>query len=1022
MKKDKGDEDSSVGWTYNGKEEEWDSFDRRMTRFMRKKLDLFGEKLWLGEIPELKTMDKKMFGDHVLAVYQAIRITLPREAKELIKKDSEFFKKSWHLQWLARQANLMVDQIEDHAKGQAEVEVVNYSGDKKMIRMHLYKQFGAGSGGDIHSQELEYEKGMPDGNGLAFKPGMDITVKLRQLEGRKIYFWKMCEPAKRLKYVFCQEPKLVRIVLEHINDDYKACVDRLLDYVKVKKLIDATKTKGPKKEVDLPSTLDRSFNDDWLPSWANLQACLIEEYRNFMKEGKFPSGKSAKGLDKIPVAFGALEDIVCYACGQKAHKAGDPNCKAGPYEVASIAPKEFRDRREAKKRKSEGGAQQGNDKKNKATGGKKPCFDFAKGICKRGAACRFEHEKAAGEKGKGKMFNPKQKKAIKIMLAAAVKKNLSDLAKKGRAKKDKDKSSDDESDFAAALAPFFLAPCTNKIPRHPMKSKNIVMSTNLHDVDNSCGIDSDAGLSISTLESDFAWLDKSPESVDSLGAPSGISGGSSEIGGIGPMVIRALSGEYLIDPNGVYLKSSKGQPNFRVLATQRLKSLGVRCVGCFNDTDDDVLQDRVSGRTIKLTEEGQANKSILVLSTQKVPKVPITNVFRQIVADIAKGNRTSLVTSLSDDKSPDADQSSSKPVNKAQRKVRHDGNKVLLFNVAKCSVEERSRLYVRRFGYCDSNLLTRMCKDPDFGELPNLCVLNEDNPVKDASKFRKLTHHRTDPAISQRFPCWGRTYVDGYGGGQSMGEESYDGAIGGYLFKCPTTGDAHHKLYASHEQFPAAVFQFLTHVEGEGHRCYELYVDTFAVNISAELEEVVAMFQCKVVPISVGTPQELAFVETAHRVIAGRSRAMLAGAPHLPGWCWALSDKHAVYVGRYLPQSSRNWKSAHFLNTGRVPDWRNLSIHVFGAPCRFAELSGPVHKRSEVTIEGFFVGVQHPMILILRKSDMKLLSCSRKKCVVYESAYICPLANSPDDLRRATEKHVDDEDEPAIKKRKQGRQ
>jgi hypothetical protein len=160
-----------------------------------------------------------MFGDHVLTVYQAIRITLPREAKELIKKDSEFFKKSWHLQWLARQANLMVDQIEDHAKGQAEVEVVNYSGDKKMIRMHLYKQFEAGSGGDIHSQELEYEKGMPDGNGLAFKPGMDITVKLRQLEGRKIYFWKMCEPAKRLKYVFCQEPKLVRIVLEHINDD-----------------------------------------------------------------------------------------------------------------------------------------------------------------------------------------------------------------------------------------------------------------------------------------------------------------------------------------------------------------------------------------------------------------------------------------------------------------------------------------------------------------------------------------------------------------------------------------------------------------------------------------------------------------------------------------------------------------------------------------------------------------------------------------------------------------------------------
>ena len=159
-----------------------------------------------------------------------------------------------------KEASLMVDHIEDHAQGQAEVEVVNYSGDKKVIRMHLYKQFGAGSGGDIHSQELDYEKGMPDGNGVAFKPGMDITIKLRQLEGRKIYFWKMCEPAKRKKYVFCQEAKLVRIVLEHINDDYKTCVDRLLDYVKVKKLVDASsKGKASSSVTDLPNSLDSSF-------------------------------------------------------------------------------------------------------------------------------------------------------------------------------------------------------------------------------------------------------------------------------------------------------------------------------------------------------------------------------------------------------------------------------------------------------------------------------------------------------------------------------------------------------------------------------------------------------------------------------------------------------------------------------------------------------------------------------------------------------------------------------------------
>jgi thiol-disulfide isomerase/thioredoxin len=75
----------------------------------------------------------------------------------------------------------------------------------------------------------------------------------------------------------------------------------------------------------------------------------------FIKDGKFPSGKVAKGNDKLPVAFGAVQDFTCYACGLKGHKSGDPSCKAGPFDVASNAPKDYKDRKEAKKRKAAGG-------------------------------------------------------------------------------------------------------------------------------------------------------------------------------------------------------------------------------------------------------------------------------------------------------------------------------------------------------------------------------------------------------------------------------------------------------------------------------------------------------------------------------------------------------------------------------------------------------------------------------------------------------------------------------------------
>ena len=340
---------------------------------------------------------------------------------------------------------------------------------------------------------------------------------------------------------------------------------------------------------------------------------------------------------------------------------------------------------------------------------------------------------------------------------------------------------------------------------------------------------------------------------------------------------------------------------------------------------------------------------------------------------------------------------------------------MLIFNEAKCTDEERSRLYVRRLGFCSSNLFPKMMKDPDIGYLPKLIPLNEDNPISDAAKFKKKSHVRTPTEISMTKKCWAKVYVDGYGGGSSMGCESYEGAIGGYLFVCSTTGDVHHKLYASHEQFPAAMFQFLTHVESEGHRCHEIYCDTFSVNISKEIEEILGLFQLKLVPVSAGTPQEVSFVETAVRVIAARSRAMMLGAPHLPKWCWALADKHAVLVGRLLPQSTRQWKSAYFLNRKIAPDWRNLSIHVFGAPCQYASVEGPIHKRASRTEEGFYVGVQHPMVLVLRKHDFKLISCSRKKIIVYESIYTLPLSISSSQF----EKHIRQESDQGESKESQ---
>ena len=100
MSKEMKDESSGVNWTYGGGEEEWDAFDRRMVRYMRGKLDVFGERLWKGEIEDLSKLAKQEFANYVLMVYESLRIAQPKLAKELKRKAvAEKFNGNYVMAW-----------------------------------------------------------------------------------------------------------------------------------------------------------------------------------------------------------------------------------------------------------------------------------------------------------------------------------------------------------------------------------------------------------------------------------------------------------------------------------------------------------------------------------------------------------------------------------------------------------------------------------------------------------------------------------------------------------------------------------------------------------------------------------------------------------------------------------------------------------------------------------------------------------------------------------------------------------
>ncbi len=163
---------------------------------------------------------------------------------------------------------------------------------------------------------------------------------------------------------------------------------------------------------------------------------------------------------------------------------------------------------------------------------------------------------------------------------------------------------------------------------------------------------------------------------------------------------------------------------------------------------------------------------------------------------------------------------------------------------------------------------------------------------------------------------------------------------------------------------------------------------THFLNISAAVEEVLALFQVQLMLVSTGTLQEMTVAESRVKVIKSMSTAMLTRDPHLVKKCWALSDKYTVMVLDYLPQQNRNKHCSFHLRTWRCVDWDLIQLKVFGTPFLYSDPNGPIHKRAPIALEGYFLGCQWPAVLVKREEDGKIILVSRQKVGVNESIYI----------------------------------
>jgi hypothetical protein len=468
------------------------------------------------------------------------------------------------------------------------------------------------------------------------------------------------------------------------------------------------------------------------------------------------------------------------------------------------------------------------------------------------------------------------------------------------------------------------------------------------------GIDTCSALSVSTRREDFLFLDSTKMATSSV-VLRGVGGSDAKIGGRGPMVVLAEDDKgnevVLIDPAGVYLEEAVDQADFRILGQLRMQKFGFDLV---QNGDGDGKNHLIYKRGEVKIPLGQ-DSGILTLATKAMALEPDE---REILGE--------LVDRLLEDDKDDGDH--------LLRVTRSS----LVLNEAYLSREELERLMHWRTAHRIS-LKPGSKKDG----------LNEDCVICDEAKRKTKGYKRNyefKGLTSGPMKPYFRLYLDGYGGQSSMGPMSYEGAIGGFVFACPT-GSIKQKLYGTTEQLPAILFQVLQEIESEGYVCRELYVDTHSVNLSRAVEEVAAMFRVRIIPVSAGTPQEMAYAESAVRTIGEMARVLMAGAKHLPRSCWGLADLYAAYLHNLMPQKKLNSVSPFEFRNGRQPDLEVFFVHVFGCPCQYAPITGADHKRASKTEWAWFVGVQWPMVLLLRPEDEKVISVSRHKVHCHEEAY-----------------------------------
>ena len=177
---------------------------------------------------------------------------------------------------------------EGEAERQLHVEGVEKT---KGLRKHFFERFGSGQPDALLERVQRYLLLMPDSNGVAFTPRVNMVEKLNQLEEERNYLLRMCPKEKHKEYEEGKEATLVRNILHHLPAEYDDAVSGVRTLMKIRKMI---KSGDVSSITNLDDAVRINYDTSWIPPYAELRVGLVNAYMKMKKRLVKESKKRCK--------------------------------------------------------------------------------------------------------------------------------------------------------------------------------------------------------------------------------------------------------------------------------------------------------------------------------------------------------------------------------------------------------------------------------------------------------------------------------------------------------------------------------------------------------------------------------------------------------------------------------------------------------------------------------------------------------------------------------------------------------